>query len=133
MNVATPPVSVPVPISTPPSRKLTVPAGTPAPGATVVTVAVNVTDCPKVEGLSDDPRAVVVAAWLTVCVTAGEVLPVKLAFPAYTAVMERAPTASAEVDSVAWPPLSGRRSPAPSCRRGTARSPPASPRRAPRP
>jgi len=35
---------VPVPITVAPSRKFTVPAGLPAPGATTATVAVKVTD-----------------------------------------------------------------------------------------
>ena len=41
-----------------PSVKVTVPAGTPAPE---VTVAVNVTDCPNVEGLGEELSVVVVA------------------------------------------------------------------------
>lgn len=44
VNVATPPLSVPVPMGLPPSRKVTVPVGVPAPGATGETVAVKVTD-----------------------------------------------------------------------------------------
>ena len=43
-NVATPPLSVPVPIGLPPSRNVTVPVGVPAPGATGDTVAVKATD-----------------------------------------------------------------------------------------
>jgi hypothetical protein len=57
-------------IEDPPSLKSTLPVG-PEP----VTVPVNVTDCPNVEGLSEDPRAVVVATWLTVCISGEEVLP----------------------------------------------------------
>jgi hypothetical protein len=49
-----------------PSRKLTVPDGLPAPGATTATVAVNVTDCPNTDGLRDDVRVVIVLALLTV-------------------------------------------------------------------
>ena len=44
VNVAMPPLSVPVPIGLPPSRNVTVPVGVPAPGATGETVAVKVTD-----------------------------------------------------------------------------------------
>ena len=44
VNVAMPPLSVPVPIGLPPSRNVTVPVAVPAPGATGDTVAVNVTD-----------------------------------------------------------------------------------------
>src|SRR5688572_19009782 len=43
-----------------PSRKLTVPVGVPAPGATAATVAVNVTLSPNTDGFCDDVRAVVV-------------------------------------------------------------------------
>ena len=43
-NVARPPLSVPVPMGLPPSRKVTVPLGVPVPGATADTVAVKVTD-----------------------------------------------------------------------------------------
>ena len=51
-NVATPPaLRVPVPIVVAPSRKVTVPVGVP-PGP--VTVAVKVTDWPKVEGFGVD-------------------------------------------------------------------------------
>ena len=43
-----------------PSLKETVPVGVPAPGATVLTVAVNVTDWPKTDGLVPLVRASVV-------------------------------------------------------------------------
>jgi hypothetical protein len=43
------------------------PVGVPVPGATVATVAVKVTDWPKVEGFCDEPTAVVVDARLTTC------------------------------------------------------------------
>jgi hypothetical protein len=49
----------------------TVPVGVPA---LLVTVAVNVTDWPKVEGLTEDVTAVVVVAWFTVCVRTADVL-----------------------------------------------------------
>ncbi len=63
-KVATPlALSVPVPSVVAPSLKVTVPVGVPpAP----VTVAVKVTDWPKVEGLADEPSAVVVSALATV-------------------------------------------------------------------
>ena len=47
-----------------PSKKVTVPVAVEG-----VTVAVNVTFCPKIEGLSDELTVVLVASWLTVCVT----------------------------------------------------------------
>jgi hypothetical protein len=59
-----------------PSLKLTVPLGL-AP----VTVAVNVTDCPTVDGFCDELRLVVVLAW-TVCVRTGEVLAALFVSPA---------------------------------------------------
>ena len=46
-------------------------------GLLAVTVAVKVTAWPVTAGLSDDRRATVVPARLTVSVTAAEVLPVK--------------------------------------------------------
>ena len=55
VNVATPPLRVPVPSVPPPSRNVTVPVGVPPP---LLTVAVKVTDWPEVLGLSDDMRAV---------------------------------------------------------------------------
>ena len=42
------------PIVVPPSLKSTVPAGVPEPGVTAETVALNVTDCPEVDGLTLD-------------------------------------------------------------------------------
>ena len=41
------PLRVPVPSVAAPSMNVTVPVAVPAPGATMVTVAVNVTDCPN--------------------------------------------------------------------------------------
>jgi len=58
--------SVPLPMTVVPSRKFTVPVGVPAPGAVTVTVAVNVTLCPKTDGFTDDVRLVLVPALLTV-------------------------------------------------------------------
>ncbi len=48
--------------------KLTVPVGTPAPGAIGATLALTVTGSPYVEGSGVVVTVVVVAAWLTVCV-----------------------------------------------------------------
>jgi hypothetical protein len=78
LNVAVPPDSVPVPIVAPLSLNVTVPVGVPAPGETAATVAVKVTDWPKVEGFCDELIVVVVEAWLTTCDRADEVLAVKL-------------------------------------------------------
>jgi hypothetical protein len=51
------------------------------PGARAETVAVKVTDWPVAAGLSDDARATVVAARLTVKAAAAEVLFAKLPVP----------------------------------------------------
>ena len=62
-NVATrEPFSVPVPSVVAPSLNVTVPVGVPLPGATALTVAVNVTDWPTVEGLAEEVTVVLVLA-----------------------------------------------------------------------
>jgi hypothetical protein len=71
----------PVPSVTVPSRNVTVPLGLPAPGGVTVTVAVNVTDCPKTDGLVPEATVVAVFALLTVWVIAALVLVLKLASP----------------------------------------------------
>ena len=55
--------------------------GVPAPGDTALTVAVNVTDWPKVEGLAEEATAVLLFALFTVCVKSVEVLVLKLPSP----------------------------------------------------
>src|SRR3954452_21336723 len=73
VNVAVPPVpTATVPRATLPSLKVTVPVGVPPPGATAATVAVKVTAWPVTAGLTDDRRATVVAAGLTVTGAAAE-------------------------------------------------------------
>lgn len=52
--------TVPVPIVVAPSLNRTLPVG--VVEAVLVTVAVNVTDCPTPEGLADETTTVVVAA-----------------------------------------------------------------------
>src|SRR5213594_302662 len=52
--------------SVPSTVKVIVPVRVPAPGATALTVAVNVTDWPVTDGLPDEATAVVVLALLTV-------------------------------------------------------------------
>jgi hypothetical protein len=66
--------SVPVPMIVLPSLNVTVPVGVPPPGGTVATVAVNVTDCPKLDGLEDELTDVIELDWFTICVTALDVL-----------------------------------------------------------
>ncbi len=73
-NVACPAESVIVPIVVVPSLNVTVPEGVPAPGAVAVTVAVNVTDWPKVEGFTLDKTVVCVPALFTVSAYAGDAL-----------------------------------------------------------
>jgi len=103
VNVAVPPLSVPVPSVAVPSLNVTVPVGVLV--ADEVTVAVKATGAPRFDALFDETTAVELAALFTVCVRA-DMLPAKLASPPYTAVIECAPPASAEVVSVAVPPLS---------------------------
>ncbi len=83
VNVATPPLSVPVPMGLPPSRNVTVPVGVPAPGATAETVAVKVTDWPKTDGWTDEVTVVAVFALLTTCglPVSDPVLPLKFPSP----------------------------------------------------
>ena len=83
VKVAMPPLSVPVPMGLPPSRNVTVPTGVPAPGATGDTVAVNVTDWPKTDGLTDEVTVVAVLALLTTCglPVSDPVLPLKFPSP----------------------------------------------------
>jgi hypothetical protein len=66
---ALPPLKVAVPSEVEPSTNCTVPVATEGR-----TVAVNVTDCPNVEGLTLEERLVVEVAWLTVSDTELEVL-----------------------------------------------------------
>jgi hypothetical protein len=70
---------VPLPRVVVPSRNFAVPEGVPAE---LVTVAVNVTDCPTVEGLSEEATVVFVAeAGFTVWVKAVDVLVAKFESP----------------------------------------------------
>lgn len=82
-TVATPLLSVPLPIKVPFSPKSTLPVGVPVPGATTETVAVRVTDWPKTDGFNDEVKAVAVLALLTTCGLPGRepVLPRKFASP----------------------------------------------------
>ena len=68
-------------MSTPPSWKSTVPVRVPAAGAVAFTVAVKVTLTPVLDGLSDDTIVVVVAPWLTTCVSVDDVEALKLMSP----------------------------------------------------
>jgi hypothetical protein len=68
VNVAMPPDSVLAPPIMPLVRKFTVPLGVPAPGATGLTVMVNVTFVPGPAGLGEDPITPAVAACVIVSV-----------------------------------------------------------------
>ena len=64
-----------------PSLNVTLPVGTAVPGELATTVAVKVTVCPCVDGFSDEVTELVVASLFTVCVSAEEVLGLKVALP----------------------------------------------------
>jgi hypothetical protein len=59
-----------------------------------------------VEGLAEEDKVTEEFTLVTVCVTTGEVLPLSLASPPYTAVIECEPPVSVEVLYVAFPTLS---------------------------
>src|SRR5947207_4640718 len=69
-------------MAVPPSMKVTLPAGVPAPGLLAVTVAVKVTDCLNTDGLTEELAGVVVA-YVTVCVGLGDVVGLMFALPQY--------------------------------------------------
>ena len=81
LNVAEPALSVPVPNVVVPSLNVTVPADVPAAGDAAVTVAVNVTDWPELDGFAELATVVVLFPLLTVCVRAEEVLVEKFVSP----------------------------------------------------
>src|SRR5262249_34217881 len=91
-----------VPRTTLPSMKVTVPVGTPIPGARTETVAVKVTDWPVTAGLTDDVRATALAGRLAFRARAPEVRFGKLPVPEKEAVSAWSPKASGTV-SVATP------------------------------
>ena len=78
---AVPPLTGDVPSDVAPSKNWTVPPGLPAPGGLTVTVAVSVTLAPNVDGFGALASDVDVLAWFTVCVCAGDVLPVYVRSP----------------------------------------------------
>ncbi len=90
-----------LPMRVAPSRNETVPVGVAA--AALLTVAVNVTVWPTLDGLAEEARAIVVETRVTDWVTTAEVLPAKAAFAEYVAVMEWEPTTRSGVVKVAWP------------------------------
>jgi len=71
--------NMPVPRVEEPSIKVTVPPAVPEPAG--LTVAVNVTDCPAMDGFLDDATDVLVAILFTVWFKVPEVLPAKFPSP----------------------------------------------------
>ena len=72
-NLATPPLSAPVPMDAPLLKKVTLPVG--VPPVAEVTVAVKVTDCPCVEFALLEVMLIAVPALLTEYGKAPELLP----------------------------------------------------------
>ena len=97
-SVAMPLLRVLVPSDVPPSKNCTEPVA-----VEDETVAVKVTVCPLFEGLRLDASVVVVPAVFTVWASGKDVLPLWLALPPYTAVIEWAPPARLEMGKVATP------------------------------
>jgi hypothetical protein len=62
------PLSGAEPSKVAPSKKATDPLGVPPPGGVTLTVAVNVTAAPTIEGFGDEATDAVVGDWFTVCV-----------------------------------------------------------------
>jgi hypothetical protein len=78
-------------IATPPALNATVPVGVPPVDDTVATM---LKDCPKVLEVAEAVSVVVVAAAVTVCARAADVLALWVVLPAYSAVIEWLPIAS---------------------------------------
>jgi hypothetical protein len=87
VNEAFPALRVAVPSVVAPSLKVAVPVGVPAPGATALTVAVNVTDWLKVDGFAEEATVVLLLAGLTVWESVALVLAVKFVSPEYETVI----------------------------------------------
>jgi hypothetical protein len=113
-NVARPALTMLVPRAAAPSRNVTVPVM--VPRVEDVTVAVNVTFAPVVDGFNDEVTTVdvvAVPAALIVWVKAGEVLEAKFESPEYCAVMLCEPCESVAVENDAAPEATA--TGAPSC------------------
>ena len=65
------------------------------------TVTAKLTACPERAGFSDETIPMLVVAFVTLCVSAAAVLPIKLLSPVYTALIEWVPAASVLVVRVA--------------------------------
>jgi hypothetical protein len=84
-NFAVPLTSVAVPSDPEPALKVTDPV---AKVVADLTIAVNVTDSPRADGLTDETIWVVVAAWFTIWFKVAEVLFADEGSPLYAAVIE---------------------------------------------
>src|SRR6185503_2428460 len=91
-------------ITVAPSLKLTVPVGVPAPP---VTVAVNVTDCPKTAGFCEETRPVAETTLFTVTLALGPA-PSAAATSVAVSVCEAATVPNVKLDSVPEPATSDR-------------------------
>jgi hypothetical protein len=80
-KLAVPELKVAVARAALPSRNVTLPVGVPEPGATALTVAVNVTSCRNTDGFADETTTVDELALFTVWVIAADVLALKLVSP----------------------------------------------------
>src|SRR5205807_2643912 len=89
-----------------PSKKVTVPVGVPAAGATAVTAAVTVMLCPDTDGLAEEAKLVDDEAWFTVCVRLALLLGLQSSPTRRSSVLLWLPTASEAMLSVAWPEAS---------------------------
>ena len=78
-SVAVPPERVAVPSVVVPFLKVTVPVG--VPNAPAEAVAVKVTACPRVEGLSEEVTLVFVAVAFVTSDNPADVLPVQVVLP----------------------------------------------------
>jgi hypothetical protein len=78
----------------------------PAPGRVTLTVAVKAMLWPDTGELAEELTSVLVAAWVTVCVSGVAVLPAKLASPVYDAAMVCMPGAKVAAlnEAVITPP-----------------------------
>jgi hypothetical protein len=96
---AFPPLRVPAPKEVTPSVNCTLPVA-----ELGVTVPVNVTDCPKIEGFNEELSVTLVLILETVWGKAADVLAALVPSPLYAAVMECDPPAREGVVNVAVPP-----------------------------
>ena len=107
LNVAVPVTSrVPVPSVVLPTLKLTVPVGVPPFNEVTVTIAVNVTSWPTLDGFGAELSKVAVVPLSTVCVSVADVLPAYCTSPPYTALIDSEPAGKLVVVNVACPELS---------------------------